>query len=529
MKKDTLLSMHKDLNTEKDITQNELSPSCISNSEQPTKHLVAIDLGSNSFHIIIAKEQDGCLQVLYRQKNAVGLAAGLDSQNILSEQAIEKAVNCLREFSLSLCQLSSNSIHIVATHALRKTKNIQQFINEAERVLPYPIEVISGKREAELIYKGVAHTQPLNGRTLIIDIGGGSTEFVIGSGFNHNVADSLEMGCVTFDCQYFSCGAITQKKIKQAQQYALKQLSSLPDGFHKNDWQSVLGTSGSIKAISHVMQELYGDSVITDKRLEQLTKKLVDWQHCKNITLRSLEPRRRPLLAGAVAILSSCFEWLNITQMNFSAGGLREGVLYDLCSSRTDIEPRERTIQNLINLHHIDQTFSHRIIWQLNHFKNELNNTAMRLTANEYKLLNWAARLHEIGIAINHKKRQHHGAYIIEHSEMPGFSAEEQQTIALLIFSHRGKFKPLIDDDITIIKEHRLEFLTQLLRLSILLTQGRQPQRVTPNALLICQNSLILSLSADENLMNTLKKEVDKQQEAHLKLVIKPTDTTHKN
>jgi exopolyphosphatase/guanosine-5'-triphosphate,3'-diphosphate pyrophosphatase len=513
--------MHKELITVNNVFYNEKNSAPLDGSKQPVKHLVAIDLGSNSFHIIIAKEQDGCLQILYRQKSAVGLASGLDNHNMLSAQAIAKAVDCLREFNLSLCQFSSNAIRIVATHALRKAENVQYFIDEARKVLPYPIEVISGINEAELIYKGVAHTQHLSGQTLIIDIGGGSTELVIGSGFTHHVADSLEMGCVTFNCQFFSCGAITHNKIEQAQQYALQQLDKLSDKFQQKSWQTVLGTSGSIKAISQVMLELYGDSTISNERLNKLSEQLISWQHCESIPLRSLEPRRRPLLAGSVAILSSCFKWLNISQIHFSAGGVREGVLYDLCSSRTDIDPRERTVQNLINLHHIDQAFSHRILWQIDDFKSALNKTSISLTSYEFQLLNWSARLHEIGIAINSKKRQHHGAYIIEHSYMPGFSVQEQQIIALLILNHRGKLKLPIQHDFTIIPKQRLELLIQLLRLAVLLTQGRQQQRVTPCELFHSKNTLILALPTHEGLMNILNKEIDRQQATGLELTIK--------
>lgn len=488
--------------------------------DQPKKHLVAIDLGSNSFHLIIAQEQAGCLQVLYSQKSAVGLAAGLNNQNMLSNEAIERAIQCLREFNLSLNHLASNAIRIVATHALRKAKNTQVFLDEAKKVFPYPIEIISGKLEAELIYKGVAHTQPLNGKSLIIDIGGGSTEFVLGRKYSHKIADSIEMGCISFKQKFFIKGKISKSSMEQAQQFALDQLRLLPKKLHKHKWNAVLGTSGSIKSISHIMLELFEDCVISQKRLNTLSEQLIEWQHCDNITLRSLDPHRRPLLAGAVAILLSSLKFLNINEINFSAGGVREGVLYSLINPRTDIDTRERTVQNLINLHHIDQAFNQRILRQINEFKNSLKNTDGQLSNNELQLLNWAARLHEVGIAINSKKRQYHGAYIIKNSNMPGFSIEEQLTIALLIRNHRGKFTSLLLSDEQPYNNPRILFIIQLLRLSILLTEGRQKQRKTTSTLSYDNDTLTVNLSSHESIVKVLQKEVESQASMGLKLKI---------
>lgn len=491
-----------------------------SQTSKPTSHLVAVDLGSNSFHIIIAREQDGCLQIMYRHKCAVELAAGLDEQNQLSTQAMDKAMTCLREFNVSLSQLPRSAVRIVATHALRKAKNIDDFIHKAQQVLPYPIDVISGKLEAELIYQGVAHTQALNKQTLIIDIGGGSTELVVGSGFTSHIADSLEMGCISFQRKFFLCGEITHSKINAAQQYALTQLSVITDKYQQYNWQTTLGTSGSIKVISRAMLELYGDGAISTKRLNNLIDRLVSWQHCDNIPLRSIEPKRRPLLAGAVAILSSCFQWLSLSQMYFSAGGVREGVLYELSESRTDIDTRERTVNNLIKLHHLEQGFSQRVLWQLNDFKNKLENTSIQLSSNEFQLLHWAVQLHEIGITVNSKKRQLHGAYIIEHSELPGFSEQEQQILVLLIANHRGKIQCPIDEPLPLPVNERLLLLIQLLRLAILLTQGRLPQRITPSKLTYQDNTLYLTLSKQDNLVNQLDSEIQKQRSAGLNLNI---------
>lgn len=486
-----------------------------------TNHLVAIDLGSNSFHLIIAREQDGCLQIMHRQKQTVSLAKGLDKRNYLSESAMQKAISCLQEFNLSLANIPNSAIRIVATQALRQANNSQEFIDLANKVLPYPIEIISGKLEAELIYKGVAHTQPLRGSTLIIDIGGGSTELVVGHSFSTSLTDSLAMGCISIQKQFFPNGEITATAMDSANNFATKLLAGVADRYRETKSKTLLGTSGSIKAISQVMLELYGDDKITAKRLKRLVKQLIGWQHCSDIPLRSLDEARRPLLASAVAILSSCFKQLGIEQLQFRPGGLREGVLYDLSQSRTDIDTRDRTIHNLMRLHHIDRAFSQRVLQQLTLINKQLKNTSAQLNQSEFTLLSWAAQLHEIGIAVNSKKRQHHGAYILEHSDLPGFSESEKQDLVILVRYHRGQIKLDIDDKSQLSTTQRIPLLIQLLRLSILLTQGRLQTINTPAKVSYDNNALIVELSAQAELLAKLNEEVEKQACFGLTLIVK--------
>lgn len=490
-------------------------------SPNKMNHLVAIDLGSNSFHLIIAREQDGCLQIMHRQKQSVGLSKGLGKDNCLSALAMAKAIQCLDEFNLSLANIPNSAIRIVATQALRQANNSQQFINLARKALPYPIEIISGKLEAELIYKGVAHTQPLRGSTFIIDIGGGSTELAVGHNFSTSLTDSIAMGCISLQQNFFKTGKITTTAMHDAQHFATEQLTGVADRYRESNSKTILGTSGSIKAISQVMLELYGDDKITAKRLKRLVKQLIGWQHCNNIPLRSLEDTRRPLLPSAVAILSSCFSQLGIEQLKFSTGGLREGVLYDLSQSRTDIDTRERTIHNLMRLHHIDRAFSQRVLQQLTLINKQLKNTDAQLSRAEFTLLCWAAQLHEIGIAINYKKRQHHGGYIIEHSDMPGFSESEKKTIVLLVRNHRAQLKLNSDDQTHLITTtQRMHLLVQILRLAILFTQGRLQSRDPQVAVNHHNNTLVITLKEQFELQAKLIKEVEKQASAGLTLTV---------
>ncbi|TYK64805.1 Ppx/GppA phosphatase family protein [Colwellia echini] len=529
------------------------------------RHLVAVDLGSNSFHLIIAREQDGCLQILQQDKQSIGLAAGLDKHNVLQQNVIDKAINCLRDFNLSIVDLPYSAIRIVATQTLRAATNIEDFKKQAHQVFPYPIEVISGKLEAELIYKGVAHTQPLRGATFIIDIGGGSTELVIGHNFATSITDSLAMGCISVQQKFFLDGSITPTAMRNAQDFAHKQLAGIADRYRAIKSKTILGTSGSIKVISQAMLELYGDNKITAKRLNRLVQQLIRWQHCNNIPLRSLEDARRPIFASAVAVLSSCFNQLGIEQMKFSLGGLREGVLYGLSQSRTDIDTRERTIHNLIKLYHVDQAFNQGVLQQITLIKQQLKKTNAQLSHAEFSLLCWAAQLHEIGIAINSSKHQKHGAYIIEHSDMPGFSESEKEIITLLVRNHRGKINldsikvynlklahklenefanemnNAIEDELDhefefqpsnssaritpnqnnmIISEQRIGLLIQLLRLAIIFTQGRVQTLTTSVIVDHDEDELFISHVGESELQKKLLKEIEKQAKAGLALRI---------
>ncbi|NRA84296.1 MAG: hypothetical protein HRU22_11180, partial [Gammaproteobacteria bacterium] len=250
--------------------------------------------------------------------------------------------------------------------------------------------------------------------------------------------------------------------------HAEATLRPIADRYREFGWKSVIGTSGAIKSISVAMTELYGDPKITSKRLTRFKKQLINWGHCNNIPLQSIDRRRLTMLAGGVAIVSGCFNILNIKQMTFSAGALREGVLFGLSDSRQDIDIRQRTVNNLIKLHLIDSAFSQRVMLQLQQFNQQLQRGQQLLSDQELMLLRWGAQLHEIGISINSKKRQHHGKYILDHSEMLGFSDQEQQVLSFLVGNHRGKIAKKIPDS-----EVNLLRLVQLLRLAIIFTHGR--------------------------------------------------------
>lgn len=433
------------------------------------KHIVAVDLGSNSFHLVIAKENQGRLTIVDRYKQRVSLSSGFDDNDMLSQAAMDRGIECLKAFSGRFSRLPHSSVRIVATHSLRKAANRDVFIKAAIKVLPYPIEIIDGHTEAELIYLGIAHTQPMQGRTLVIDIGGGSTEFIIGKNFDASLKESLDIGSGQLRKELFNNGEITKLAFEQAYEQATVQLMTIADRYRKYGWKSCIGTSGSIKAIGQVLKELNGNNKITVKRLKRLKRQLITWGNISNIPLSNISEEKLEILPSAVAILLACFDVLAIDEMDFSTSALREGVLYGLSESRNDSDVRQRTINSMIKLYHTDISYARRVISQYQLLAKQLDNTDVELSVEELGLLKWAAQLHEVGLNINSKKRQQHGAYIIEHSEMPGFSIEERNAIEQLVKYHRGKLFP----DSLLIEDKRLLLLIVLLRLSVICTQGR--------------------------------------------------------
>lgn len=486
------------------------------------QHLVAIDLGSNSFHLIVARELTGCIQTVLTHKKSVQLAAGLDADKVLSEEAIQRGLDCLTEFNQQLTGLNCRDVRVVATYTLRVAVNRDDFIARAKEVFPYPIEVISGEREAKLIYQGVAHTYPLKGATFVMDIGGGSTEFIIGKRFKTKFVRSLEMGSRSFSIRFFNNGEVTFNAVREAQAEARKVLEPIVEECQTIGWKSVLGTSGSFKVVKQAMFELYGDSHITEKRVRRLTSLFIRAKTSDKLGLESVEESRFTITASALAIISSFMDLFAIKEINVSNAALREGVLYGLSSIEEDIEPRARTVKNLLELHNVDQVFSKRVLLQLKIFNEQLADQGQALPDTQFMFLQYASLLHEIGISIHSKKRQKHGAYMLEHSDMPGFSEQEQRVIASIVGHHRGKINEIGTFDLVSNKEYLQ--LIQLLRIAVVLTQGRREFPLQLAQISYDGEQLVLKIPAilfkDNNLFSLLEKEVSQQHKAGLTLKV---------
>lgn len=476
-----------------------------------SNHIVAIDLGSNSFQMIIAKEHAGKLTIVERQKQRINLALGLDKDNHLSEQAIARAAACLKEFAQSFSRLPHSKVRIVATHSVRKAVNRDDFLKAAFKVLPYSIDVIDGNTEAQLIFQGIAHTQAIVERTLIIDIGGGSSEFIIGKHFDPSLTCSLELGSSHLRRQCFSNGKITQLQFDQASDIVHQQLMTVADRYRKFGWKKVLGTSGSIKLVSQSLEELFGSPIITPKSLNKLHKKLMQWGNVDAIALTNFDRDKTLLLPSAVCILQNICKEFAIDEIVFCPAALREGVLYGLSESRHDSDIRRQTVESMTRLYHTDIDYSRRVSSQLFNFVDQLP-IEQQLSEQEWACLTWAAQLHEVGLVINSKKRQWHSAYIIEHSDMLGFDEFERMLITSLIRYHRGKIikKPTLFE----LDKTRFMTLLSLFRLAILCTKGRLNSAPIPLKIHI-DNHLIVgevspSLSGCNGLINDLHEEKER-------------------
>ncbi|MCP3127435.1 exopolyphosphatase [Shewanella sp. KJ2020] len=481
----------------------------VATHSQP-RHFVAIDMGSNSFHLVIAREQDGSLQILHKEKQQVQLAVGLNAQNILSQEAMDRGLNCLRDFNQRFSNLDQAQVRLVATHTLRVAKNREQFIEAALSIMPYPVEVISGHEEARLIYNGIAQSQVLGKRNIVIDIGGGSTEVVLGQKNTPTHLSSLRCGCVSFNERFFIDGQITPASFRAAQSAADKQFASLSKEYFSGDWDLVLGSSGTVKAICEAIQEQHGDETITLPRLKQLKLTLIRYGHINQIQFANVDDKRIPLVPAGLAILISFFRRLPIQQLEFSPGALREGVLYELAKIGQYQDIRHRTVNSIAQLYHVDMPHATKV-----------RDTAMALfeqVADEWalrphaRLLAYAATLHEIGLHINSKALHKHGAYIISNSDLPGFSEALQQDLARLIANHRKKPTELLQAEIE--PNHKLTLirLVCLLRLAVLLNLGRIAKALTLDKIQVTQDGLILFIPSHKRKISLFMKDLQREQ-----------------
>jgi exopolyphosphatase / guanosine-5'-triphosphate,3'-diphosphate pyrophosphatase len=435
--------------------------------------VAAVDLGSNSFHMIVAQVSEGRLQVIDRLKEMVRLAAGLDQHNVLSKAIMDRAIECLRRFGQRLRGIPEDKVRAVGTNTLRRARNRAEFLARAEEALGHDIEIIAGREEARLIYLGVSHSlEDGCERRLVIDIGGGSTELILGQQFKPEYMDSLYIGCVGLSSRFFSDGRIDAGRLQAAEIAALQEFESVEAQYRRSGWDSVIGASGTILAVRDIANRI-GPSPegITAETLGKLRRALIGAGHVENLALEGLQPERAPVFPGGIAILSAAFEALKIERMQAASGALREGLLYDLLGRIHHEDVREGTIEDLMRHYRINSGQARRVA-----------DTALHLLAQaprswglqqDPRLLRWAASLHEIGLAISYSQYQKHGAYLIKNLDMPGFSQDEQQLLAMLIRGHRRKYPvaefEILPKDVADSARH----LCPLLRLAIALHRSQ--------------------------------------------------------
>lgn len=440
------------------------------------QEFAAIDLGSNSFHMVIARVVDGAMQVLGRLKQRVHLADGLDAQHNLSEEAMERGLACLALFAERLQGFSPSNVTIVGTHTLREAVNAETFLQRAADVIPYPIEVISGHEEARLIFMGVEHTQPEKGRKLVIDIGGGSTELVIGEDFEPQLVESRRMGCVSFAQLYFPKGEISRENFRRARLAAAQKLETLAWQYRLHGWQYALGASGTIKAACEVLQAMdEKEKLITPERLDKLYDEVMKHKSFAALSLPGLSEERKGVFVPGLAILCGVFDALAIRELRLSDGALREGVLYEMEGRFRHQDIRSRTAQSLANHYAIDSDQARRVLDTTVQLYLQWSEQNPKLANPQLAaLLKWAAMLHEVGLTINHSGLQRHSAYILQNTNLPGFNQDQQMLLAALVRFHRKAVKLDELPRVTLFKKKQFVPLIFLLRLGTLLNNQRQ-------------------------------------------------------
>ncbi|MGE0707342.1 MAG: exopolyphosphatase [Planctomycetota bacterium] len=461
--------------------------------------LAAIDLGSNSFHMVVARRVEAELQVIDRVRELVQLAAGLDAHQHLTADAQDRALECLTRMGQRLRDLAPDRVRAVGTNTLRKARNARAFLERAEAALGHPIEVIAGREEARLIYLGVAHSLADDeGRRLVVDIGGGSTECILGERFEVLEADSLHMGCVSYSLRHFPEGELKRKHMRAAELAARLELVSLERRFRNLGWDAVVGASGTIRAVSDVLKANgWTDGEITPAGLRMLRKAILQADKLSTLALPGLKPERAPVFVGGVAILRSIFESLGIKRMEASGRALREGVLWDLDGRSRHEDVRDRTIRRLVQQYSVDLGQASRV-----------ERTAaylLKLVAGPWELgdpdaaqlLRWAARLHEIGMAVDYTAYHKHGAYLIRYSYMPGFSNDDKLRLAALIRFHRRKLTGSDLSQFSALSQPRYQRLAVLLRVAAVLNRSRSPRPLPYFDVVAEHDALRLVLPAD--------------------------------
>ena len=466
--------------------------------------------------MMVANITDNRMQIIDKIKESVRLAGGLDENQNLTQEAMDRALGCLERFGQRLKTIPRINVRAVGTNTLRQARNGSIFLSRARQALGHAIEIISGREEARLIYLGVAHSiYNETDKRLVVDIGGGSTEVVIGQGYQAQYMESLYMGCVSMSNKFFPGGEINSKKMRKAILSARQELETVEATYKIAGWDNAIGSSGTIVRIEEVIREKgWNDTSITRESLKKLNKELTSLEHIDQFESEVLSPSRRTVFLGGVAILYAIFEALDIESMDVSDGALREGLLHDLFGRLQDEDTRDKTVVNLAKRYGIDEDHAKQVEQTALTCFNQLIGFFGLDRATDLKLLRWAATLHEIGLTVAHSQYHKHGAYLLNNSDLPGFSHQEQSILSMLMRCHRRKFPPEIiaqlKDDVNV----KQLILIIILRLSILLNRGRLFTAL-PEFLLSCEGNVI-KISFPENwLENHPLTEADLRTEAN--------------
>lgn len=438
--------------------------------------VAAVDLGSNSFHMIVARTTGGQPVVVDRIREMVQLAAGLDDRRRIDDDAQERAIACLKRFGERLRHMAEGAVRAVGTNTLRRARARSKFLERAEEALGHPIETISGVEEARLVYLGAESALPrADGGRLVVDIGGGSTELILGRDGIPERMESLYMGCVSHSRTYFRNGKLTERAWRRAILAALQELEPVQKRFRATGWKEVVGTSGTIRTIGEIVRNQgWSKGEITAKSLARLRDHLTTVATLDDLALEGLSVRRRSVFPGGVAVLLAVFESLGLTRMVACDGALREGLLVDLVGRFRGADVRDRSVRVLADRYHVDWEQAGRIERSALALQDAVADSWNLSDPAARRMLSWAARLHEIGLDIAHAHYHRHGEYIVAQADLPGFSTDEQRRLATLVRAHRRRFPTAAFREIR--RRRETERLAILLRIAVLLHRSRGPE-----------------------------------------------------
>jgi exopolyphosphatase/guanosine-5'-triphosphate,3'-diphosphate pyrophosphatase len=440
--------------------------------------MAAVDLGSNSFHMVVARAHHGQLAIVDRLREMVRLASGLSADGRLDNESQDRALACLRRFGQRLKDMHAETVRVVGTNTLRRAKNAEFFLSAAEEALGHPVEVVAGMEEARLVYLGVSHhIDAASGLNLVIDIGGGSTELIIGEGYDPVDLESLAIGCVGLSLKFFDGGRLSQKRFARARLAASQELRPVAARFRRRGWSLALGSSGTIRCVDEIVA-LAGleDDGITLEAVEKIIEWMVESRNIEKLTLPGLSDDRAPVFAGGISILAEFMKQFGIERMAVSDGALREGLLYDMIGRQQSADAREVTIRSLQNRFHIDLEQAERVEATASALLGKVAGQWDLGDSRYPQLLQWAARLHEVGLDIAHSKHHQHGAYLLANADLPGFARLEQQLLACLVGNHRRKLELSLLDNLKLDWQTPMLRLIVLLRLAVVLNRARSSE-----------------------------------------------------
>ncbi len=456
----------------------------------------AIDLGSNSFHMAVAGATSTHLQMIDKMRQPVRLGSGLDKDNNITPDTMDRALKCLELFQHRLRGVPSSQIRTVGTNTLRRARNAQEFNQRAESILGAPIDIISGREEARLIYTGIVYGRHDNRKRLVIDIGGGSTELIIGTGINPVIMESVNMGCVSATQKWFSnADANIAKQFDKAIRRSQLELRAITEQYRRSGWEVCIGSSGTIKAVERILVALgHTEHGINSEGLEA-TRKLLTKKGVSALSdISTISDDRKAVILGGLAVLIATFRSLKIDFMNVSHAALREGVIVDLAGEKLNEHVRHNAITDIQRRFQIDKEQASRVSSTADMIFDSVSK-AWGLDDRQHRTaLHYACALHEIGLSVAHVQYHKHGDYLLSHADMLGFSRNDQNMLAGLVRNHRRKVALNVANRLSAPHKDRFFHLLVILRLAVLFHRTRQASAAPPITISVTTNSLIITL-----------------------------------